>query len=121
SNNVVRFICVCISLASRVPQPRIFAIEPRRRMRHDAPRLRRRPARPSPDSTEGVSMSPVTRKKPAATNGHDNGHVVGDVRDLALAKQGRMRVEWADRNMPVLRSIRERFAKERPLKGVRIA
>jgi adenosylhomocysteinase len=32
-----------------------------------------------------------------------------------------MRIEWADRNMPVLRSIRARFAKQRPLKGVRIA
>lgn len=45
----------------------------------------------------------------------------GDVKDLKLAREGKARIEWADRNMPVLRAIRARFAKERPLKGVRIA
>lgn len=44
-----------------------------------------------------------------------------DVTDLGLAEQGRKRIEWADRAMPVLRSIRERFAKDRPLDGIRIA
>ena len=44
-----------------------------------------------------------------------------DVRDLGLADQGRRRIEWAERDMPVLRHIRERFAQERPLEGVRIA
>ncbi len=44
-----------------------------------------------------------------------------DVRDLSLAQEGRNRIEWAERDMPVLRSIRERFAKERPLEGVRIS
>src|ERR1700686_2118337 len=43
-----------------------------------------------------------------------------DVRDLALAAAGRKRIEWADRQMPVLRLIRERFAKELPLKGQRL-
>ncbi len=43
-----------------------------------------------------------------------------DIVDLKLAKQGRLRIEWADENMPVLRLIRERFKKERPLKGIRI-
>lgn len=43
------------------------------------------------------------------------------VRDLALADQGRRRTEWAERSMPVLRQIRERFAAERPLAGRRIA
>ena len=61
----------------------------------------------------------------AATNGASkngaNGHVPGDVKDLQLAREGRMRIEWADRNMPVLRALRARFAKQRPLKGVRIA
>lgn len=42
-----------------------------------------------------------------------------DVRDLNLAEGGRLRVEWAEREMPVLRSIRERFKKEKPLKGIR--
>jgi len=61
---------------------------------------------------------PRLKKK---TNGAANGHAVaGHVKDMELARQGRMRIEWADRNMPVLRAIRARFAKERPLKGVRI-
>jgi len=44
-----------------------------------------------------------------------------DVKDLRLAPQGRMRIEWAEESMPVLRLVRKRFAKERPLRGVRIA
>jgi adenosylhomocysteinase len=45
----------------------------------------------------------------------------GDVRDLALAPRGKDRIEWAAKDMPVLRLIRERFEKEQPLKGVRMA
>ena len=45
----------------------------------------------------------------------------GHVRDLALAEQGRLKIEWAEQQMPVLRKIRERFAAERPLAGVRIS
>jgi adenosylhomocysteinase len=44
-----------------------------------------------------------------------------DVKDLALAPLGVKRIVWADRQMPVLRSIAERFAAERPLEGVRVA
>src|SRR3990170_4729548 len=44
-----------------------------------------------------------------------------DVKDLRLAAAGKNRVEWAKKDMPVLRSIGTRFAKEKPLKGVRIA
>lgn len=44
-----------------------------------------------------------------------------DVTDLSLADQGRARIEWAERSMPVLRQIRERFAKERPFDSVTIA
>jgi adenosylhomocysteinase len=44
-----------------------------------------------------------------------------DVKDTKLAEGGRRRIEWAEREMPVLRLIRERFAKERPLNGIRIA
>src|SRR5881628_933415 len=44
-----------------------------------------------------------------------------DVRDLALAPEGVRRIEWADRQMPVLALIRERFAAERPLDGLRVA
>ncbi len=44
-----------------------------------------------------------------------------DVKDLKLAAAGKLRIEWADRQMPVLRQIRARFEKEKPLKGTRIA
>jgi adenosylhomocysteinase len=44
-----------------------------------------------------------------------------DVKDISLAEGGRRRIDWAEREMPVLRQIRERFKKERPLEGVRIA
>ena len=44
-----------------------------------------------------------------------------DVKDLALADEGREAIEWADRQMPVLQLIRERFEKEQPLKGVTLA
>ncbi len=44
-----------------------------------------------------------------------------DVKDLDLAPAGRLRIEWAEREMPVLRLIRERFAREKPLAGVRLS
>lgn len=44
-----------------------------------------------------------------------------DVKDTKLAEGGRRRIDWAEREMPVLRLIRERFEKERPLEGIRIA
>ena len=47
--------------------------------------------------------------------------VQSDVRDLGLAAKGKTRIEWADASMPVLRQIRERFEKEKPLKGVRLS
>ena len=43
-----------------------------------------------------------------------------DIKDAKLAPGGKLRIEWADRQMPVLTLIRERFAKEKPLKGIRI-
>ena len=43
-----------------------------------------------------------------------------DVKDINLAPDGKRRIEWAEREMPVLRLIRERFASEKPLKGVRL-
>src|SRR5215475_10707536 len=58
------------------------------------------------------------RTNGAATNGSA---VARHVKDMNLAREGKRRIEWADRNMPVVRAIRARFAKERPLKGVRIA
>jgi adenosylhomocysteinase len=44
-----------------------------------------------------------------------------DVKDLALAPEGIRRIEWADRQMPVLRAIRDRFAAEQPLAGYRVS
>jgi adenosylhomocysteinase len=44
-----------------------------------------------------------------------------DVKDIKMADKGRLRVEWANQSMPVLNQIRDRFAKEKPLKGVRLA
>ena len=43
----------------------------------------------------------------------------GDVKDLSLAKQGVDKIEWAGREMPVMKIIQERFIKEKPLAGVR--
>ncbi len=44
-----------------------------------------------------------------------------DVKDPSLASAGKLRIEWASREMPVIKLIRQRFAKEKPLKGVRIS
>jgi adenosylhomocysteinase len=44
-----------------------------------------------------------------------------DIKDPKQAEGGRLRIEWAEREMPVLRLIRERFAKERPLEGLRVS
>jgi adenosylhomocysteinase len=44
-----------------------------------------------------------------------------DVKDIRFAEDGQLRIEWANQSMPVLNRIRERFAKEEPLKGVNIA
>jgi len=43
-----------------------------------------------------------------------------DIKDEGLSEEGKSRIEWADRQMPVLSLIRERFEKEKPLKGIRI-
>jgi adenosylhomocysteinase len=43
-----------------------------------------------------------------------------DVKDIQLARKGKLRIEWAAKEMPVLKSIAERFRKERPLKGMRV-
>ncbi len=44
-----------------------------------------------------------------------------DVKDLSLAKKGKLRIEWAKKDMPVLSLIEKRFQKEKPLKGLNIA
>ena len=43
-----------------------------------------------------------------------------DVKDVGLAKKGKLRIEWAAQEMPVLKSITERFSREKPLKGIRV-
>jgi len=58
------------------------------------------------------------RRPAGGVNGHG---VAGDVKDMKLAREGRMRIEWAERHMPVLRTLRARFTRERPLRGLRIA
>jgi adenosylhomocysteinase len=44
-----------------------------------------------------------------------------DIQDLRLAEKGQLRIEWAEQNMPVLRLIKKRFRKERPLRGLRLS
>ena len=44
-----------------------------------------------------------------------------DIKDIRLAEEGRRRTEWAERSMPVLRQIRERFTRERPLTGKQLS
>ncbi len=44
-----------------------------------------------------------------------------DIKDINLAEEGRLRIEWANKSMPVLNLIKDRFEKEKPLKGVRVA
>ena len=44
-----------------------------------------------------------------------------DIKDPSLAREGKLRIDWAGKEMPVLRLIKERFGREKPLKGVRIS
>ena len=44
-----------------------------------------------------------------------------DIKDINLARKGKLRIEWAEKAMPVLRLIRKRFEKEKPLKGAKIS
>jgi adenosylhomocysteinase len=71
---------------------------------------------------QGADMAVSTARRTAATNGvATNGSAVsGDVKDMKLAREGKARIEWADRHMPVLRTLRARFAKEQPLKKLRV-
>jgi len=44
-----------------------------------------------------------------------------DIKDISLAKKGKLRIEWAGKDMPVLKQIEKRFQKEKPLKGLRMS
>ncbi len=61
-------------------------------------------------------MATTTKTEPRVSSSAPH-----DIKDLSLAEQGRLRTEWAERSMPVLRQIRARFAKERPLEGKRVS
>src|SRR5450631_30541 len=61
-----------------------------------------------PDLHPGAMMTTATKQR-------------SDVKDLKLAPQGKKRILWADGDMPVLARIRERFAKEKPLAGLRMS
>src|SRR5207249_5963371 len=93
---------------------------------------------PRPSGTSGGAMRsspgkrPIRPKRSARPIGSEGfaraagkgRHVDGkgsDVKDLALADKGRTRIRWADAQMPVVGSIRERFTKEKPLRGLRLA
>ena len=45
----------------------------------------------------------------------------GDIKDITLSQQGKQRIEWAAREMPVLNAIKSRFKKEQPLKNLRVS
>ena len=47
-------------------------------------------------------------------------NIPSEIKDPALSVQGKKQIEWAERDMPVLKQIRERFAKEQPFKGIRL-
>jgi adenosylhomocysteinase len=65
-----------------------------------------------------MTSTPATTT--AGRPGTDRPPIDHDVTDLGLAAEGVRRIEWAEREMPVLRLIRERFARERPLEGLRV-
>src|ERR1700674_317055 len=61
-----------------------------------------------PDPSHGATMTTATKQR-------------SDIKDLQLAAHGKKRILWADTDMPVLSRIRDRFAKEKPLKGLRMS
>ena len=73
-------------------------------------------AAPRRAATNGTATNVASKNTASKT--HDA--TQGDVKDMQLAREGKARIEWADRHMPVLETIRARFAKQRPLKGLRI-
>ena len=66
-------------------------------------------------------MATTTKAKTTSSASATSAGAQHDVKDLSLAEHGKRRTEWAERSMPVLRQIRARFAKERPLEGKRVS
>src|SRR5919202_224157 len=79
---------------------------------------RQAPAAPASPSPRRCRLTRSSRR--GGTSMANTVLVEHDVRDLNLADEGMRRTAWAARQMPVLRSIGERFARERPLQGIRI-
>jgi adenosylhomocysteinase len=67
-----------------------------------------------------VPADPMQTTSGDATTGQTASYPPHDVADFGLVAEGVRRIEWAEREMPVLRLIRERFERERPLAGLRI-
>lgn len=70
-------------------------------------------------AVESRNLVVLPRKKSSKKSGGSS--VPNDVKDLDLAEKGRGRIDWSGRSMPVLKQIGERFAKQKPLKGIRMA
>src|SRR4030065_299434 len=75
-------------------------------------------AEPSPNSP---GRRPTRLRPCAATPGCAEESMNHDIKDLRLAAKGRLKIEWAARFMPVLESIKKKFAREKPLRGVRVS
>ena len=65
--------------------------------------------------------SSVIEKEPTMIATNESIFDKSDIKDITLAEQGKNNIEWAFKNMPVLMKIKERFAKERPFKGLKLS
>src|SRR5207237_8514998 len=85
---------------------------------------RRPPPIPPPKTPIAAAKPPLEEWQTQAVGGVDErtsaSMVEHDVKNIGLAAEGRLKIEWAEQWMPVLRQVRERFAKEQPLKGLRL-
>ena len=116
--------------AAQAPRREGRAAAPRR-ARRAADRADRRSRRPTSASRSRARTSPTTtatRRSATATAGAAESSMArppavaaDEIADLALAAEGAERIAWAAGQMPVLAQIGERFARERPLAGVRVA
>ena len=100
--------------AQRLSPARLRRARPLRGAPRPSPRFAvAGPRRAAPAPRSPARRPTLDDRPPAASPAHD-------VTDLGLAAEGVRRIEWAEREMPVLRLIRERFERERPLDGLRI-
>src|SRR5438128_5697499 len=92
-----------------------WPVRPRPLQQSHRSQLRPRPVRPCPAAAHSVFSARRTVRMATATLPRH------DIADAKLAPKGKKRLLWADRDMPVLARIRERFAKEKPLAGIRLS